>query len=415
MADVALHRREFIAQTAGALAGVALAPEVGFALPRRVGQPRKFALIGAGRQGRAILDELQKIDAFTLAAVCEVIPTRLKTAAERGAGVEAFTDYRELLSKRSDIEVIIIATPTHTHRDIAVAALAAGRHVYCEAPLAHTVEDARALADAASQSKTIFQSGLLSRSNPIYRRARLLVRSDSVRDVVSMHAQHSRKTSWRFPAPNAGLNQYVNWRLDPETSIGLAGELGTHQFDIASWMRGKYPVAVSGSGSIRLHDDGRKIHDTIGVQLFWDDGVVMTYHATLANSYGGVFEVINGTNGSIRLAHTHGWMFKEADAATQGWEVYATRQQFHDDEGIVLVADATKLAAQGRLKEGAGLEHPPLFYALSDFVRSVMEGAPVVCSAEEGARATMVGILAHQATVTNQRINIPSGSFPNSG
>ena len=404
---MALHRRDFIAQTAGALAGVALAPEVSFALPKLNGEPRRAALIGAGRQGRAILDELQKIDAITVVAVCDVMPTRLTNASDRLKGAAAFADYRELLAQRTDIDVVIVATSTHTHKEIALAAVAAGKHVYCETPLAHTVEDAQMMVAAAAQAKTVFQSGLLARTNPIYQRARSLVRSDSVRDVVSIHAQNHRKTSWRFPAPNAGADQYANWRLNPEVSIGLAGELGTHQFDVASWLRGKYPARVRGAGAIRLHDDGRKIHDTIDLQLIWDDGVVMSYSATLANSYGGAFEVINGTSAAIRLAQTHGWMFKEADAATQGWEVYATRQQFLGDEGIVLVADATKLAAQGRLQDGAGLEHPPLYYALASFVKSVNEGAPVACTAADGARATIVGILSHRATVTGETIEIP--------
>ena len=406
MAIMDLPRRRFITQTAGALAGVALAPELSFALPRYLGEPRKLALIGAGRQGRAILDELHKIDAVVVAAVCDVVPARLNAASERLNRAEPFVDYRELLAKRTDIDAVIVTTSTHTHKEIAIAALNAGKHVYCEAPLAHTVEDARALAHAASLAKTVFQTGLLARTNPIYQRARSLVRSDSVRDVISIHAQNNRKTSWRFPSPDSAADRHVNWRLNPRLSIGLAGELGTHQFDVASWLRGKYPVRVTGFGAIRSNDDGREVHDTINVQLQWDDDVVMTYNATLGNSYGGAFEVVSGTNAAIRLAQTHGWMFKEADAATQGWEVYATRQQFYRDEGIVLVADATKLAAQGRLQEGAGLEHPPLYYALASFVRSVIEGAPVACTAADGERATIVGILAHRATVSGERVEI---------
>jgi hypothetical protein len=117
--------------------------------------------------------------------------------------------------------------------------------------------------------------------------------------------------------------------------------------------------------------------------------------------------VFCGSQGSIRLAWSHGWLFKEADAPTQGWEVYATRQEAFGQEGIVLVADATKLAAQGELKAGAGLPHPSLYYALVDFVRSVTEGAPVRCSLQEGARATIVGILANQAVLTGQSVAIP--------
>jgi predicted dehydrogenase len=247
----------------------------------------------------------------------------------------------------------------------------------------------------------LFQSGFYARANPIYQHARALVRSDSVRDIVALYGQHHRKTTWRF----AG-GEGANWRLDPAVSIGLAGEEGSHQFDVALWLRNRAPVRVAGAGSIRLHNDGRKVADTISVQLFWDDGVVMNYAASLANSYGGTYEVINGTNGSIRLAGSHGWMFKEADAATQGWEVYATRQQFHNDEGIVLIADATKLAAQGKLKEGVGLEHPPLYYALAAFANSIVNNTPVICSVVDGVRATTVGILANQAIVGGKAIDI---------
>jgi hypothetical protein len=90
----------------------------------------------------------------------------------------------------------------------------------------------------------------------------------------------------------------------------------------------------------------------------FDDGR-LDYNATLANSYEGMHELFRGTNASIKLAWSHGWMFKEADAPTQGWEVYANRQQFHNDEGITLIAGATKLAEQGKLKEGVGLPYTP--------------------------------------------------------
>lgn len=396
-------RRSFIAQTAGALAGFALLPEIGAAAPARRGAARKVAVIGIGRQGRAILDELRKIDAVEIAAVCDILPTRVKTGIERAPGAEGFADFNELLRKRADVEAVFVATPTHLHRDVVMAALAAQRHVYCEAPLAANEADARAIATAAAAGQLLFQSGLYARANPIYQRARLLARSDSLRDIVSIHAQYHRKTSWRFAGPDA-----LNWRLDPAVSIGLAGEEGTHAFDVAMWLRNKPPVRVAGMGAIRFHSDGRTIADTIAVQLQWDDGVIMTYDATIANSYGGTYEVINGSNGSVRLAGTHGWMFKEADAATQGWEVYATRQQFHNDEGIVLVADATKLAAQGRLKEGAGLEHPPLYYSVAAFVNSIVSATPVVCSAADGLRATLAGILANQAVVTRAAIDLPA-------
>ena len=76
------------------------------------------------------------------------------------------------------------------------------------------------------------------------------------------------------------------------------------------------------------------------------------------------------------------------------------------EEGITLIADATKLAAQGKLKEGIGLPNPPLHYAVEDFLKSVVEGAPVACGAAEGFRAAAVAILMQQAMDSGREIEI---------
>lgn len=404
---ISSDRRTFLTQTVGAIAGIALLPHPLDAVPIWQGASRKVGLIGAGRQGRAILAELLKIPIVEVTAICDVAPARLESAMSRTKGAEGFADHRALLDKRADVEAVIVATPTHLHRAIVTDALAAGRHVFCEAPLASTVEDAKAIAAAAGGAKTVFHAGFQGRSNPTYRRAQRLMLTE-LRDLISMRAQSNRKTTWRFPASEGVSEREANWRLDPEVSTGLAGELGAQQFDVAHWYRGSYPVAVTGHGAVRFHKDGRKVPDTVRLELEWEDGVSLRYDATLANSFGNQYEVFAGANGTIQLAWSHGWLFKEADAPTQGWEVYATRQQLLNDEGIVLLADATKLAAQGELKSGAGLAHPSLYYALADFVKSFAEGARVTCTAEEGARATIIGILANEAVVTGKTLVIPA-------
>jgi predicted dehydrogenase len=399
-----LDRRRFLAQTAGALTGISLLPDRLDLGPIRLRQPVRVGLVGTGRQGRAILAELAKLPDVTIAGLCDTSPGRLRVARERTAGAEGFADHRAML-ERAQVQAVIVATPTHLHREIVEHALQAGMHVYCEAPLAHTEEDCRAIVAAAAAASTITQAGFQARSNPIYLRTRPLVRTE-LRDLVSLYAQHHRKTSWRFPPSEAGAERAVNWRLDPAVSLGLAGEIAAHQLDAVTWLVGEPPARVSGRGAIRLHRDGREVADTIQIGLEWADGLAMHYGATLANSYGGEYEVLHGANAAVKLAGTHGWLFKEADAPTQGWEVYATRQQFFGDEGIVLVVDATKLAEQGRLKEGAGLPHPPLYYALADFLRSVTEGAPVACPAADGSRSTVLGILANQAVLEGRSVTV---------
>lgn len=398
-------RRTFL-KTTGALAAVSILPGLAFAADFEMSGELSVAIIGMGRQGRSIAGELQKIKGVKVVAICDVDPGRLKSGARRVAGVTTFEDHRKLLDGAKDVSAVFIATPTHAHRAIVEDALSAGKHVYCEAPLASTVEDCRAIAAAARGASTVCVAGLLGRSNPVYKLARTFFRSNSVRELVSMVAQANDKTTWRNPSSDPAREKALNWRLDPALSTGLAGEMGTHQFDVFHFYRGKYPTSVTGRGSIRLHKDGREVYDTVAAMLSFEDGSVLQYGATLGNSHGGTYEVFNGSNAAIQLAWTHGWMFKEADAPTDGWEVYANRQRFHNEEGITLIADATQLASQGKLESGVGLPNPPLYYGLADFLKSVTEEGRIVTSIEEGARATIVGILTDQAIRTGETVAI---------
>jgi len=397
-------RRSFLKGAAGAAAVIAIEPNL-IAGPLRLAAPITIGVIGAGRQGRGILGELAKFEDVTVKALCDTDESRLRSGMRRAQGATSYTTHTELLDK-SGVDAVIVATPTHAHEQVAIDALSAGKHVYCEGPLSNTLESCRKMASAARDASTVFQTGMQGRSNPSYSLARSFFRSGSIRDLLAVRAQYAKKTSWRTPANDAARAKALNWRLDPELSTGLLGEIGTHQLDVINWFSGKYPTAVTGSGGVLAWDDGRTVPDTVQCTLEYPNGVQLSYSATLGNSYEGQYELFNGTMGSIKLAWTHGWLFKEADAPTQGWEVYANRQQFHNDEGITLIADATKLASQGKLKEGVGLPNPPLYYALEDFLKSVTEEKPVVCSVEEGLRAAVIGIQANAAVTSGKRVAI---------
>lgn len=391
-------RRSFLVQAAGALSVMALVPEAALARPS-LKAAGTIGIIGAGRHGRALMAELQKIDGIKIGALCDVDEGRLQAAVRRAPGSEAFADYRAMLDKRADITAVIVATPTHLHRQPAVDALQAGRHVYCETPLAHTVEDAKAIASAARSSKGVFASALEGRSNPVYQLARGFFRSESVRDLVSMRGHHHRKTNLRVPVPAGGNERAANWRLDPEISLGLAGEWGVQQFDVFNWYTDMLPKRVYGWGENRaFKDEGRKVADTIGLDFTFEDGAHMAYEATACNSYEGRYETLYGTNAAIKLAWSNAWMFKEADAPTQGWEVYARRTQFHTDEAIILIAGATKLAEQGKLEqEGGKLPYSPQYYALMDFFKCIETGSTPAATASDGARSAMMAIAANEA------------------
>jgi predicted dehydrogenase len=274
--------------------------------------------------------------------------------------------------------------------------------------MAHTIEDAKAMAKAASAAKTVFTVGHEGRSNPVYKLARTFFKTDAFKDMVMMRAQFNQKTTWRVGSSDAAREAMLNWRLDKKVSTGILGEIGSHQIDVVHWYRGQYPTKVRGFGTIAAHNDGREIPDTAIAEFTFADGAKFLYSLTLANSYEGKYEMFYGSNSAIRLSWSHAWMFKEADAPTQGWEVYANRQTFHNDVGITLIADATQLASQGKLKEGVGLPYSSLYYSLSDFVKSIVESKPGVVTADEGMRSAIVSILAHQAVMTNSEVEIPA-------
>lgn len=399
-------RRGFLRRAAGGLAAMALVPELSEARPLVRGAGLRVGLIGVGRQGRQILAELAKIEGVEVAAICDVVESRLKSGQGRAPGAAAFADHRAMLDQAKDVPALIIATPTHLHRAIALDCIQAGRHVYCEAPLATTIDDARAMASAARSASTVFHAGFQGRSNPVYSLARSFFKGNALRDVVGLRAQNHQKTTWRVPSADPAQEAALNWMLDDSVSLGLAGEWGSHQFDVFHYFLDAYPTTVRGRGATLVHNDGRKVHDTISLDLDFGKGVSLAYSATLANSYEGRYEALYGSMAAIRLAWSHGWMFKESDAPTQGWEVYANRQRLYSEDGITLIAGATKLAEQGKLKEGVGLPNSSLYYALADFVKSVAEGKPAACSADEGLRATVVGIRASEAVKAGGEVAI---------
>ena len=96
-----LDRRDFLLQAGGSIAGLALVPDLASTGPVSLPEPKAIGIIGIGRQGRAILAELAKIDGAKVVAVCDTNPARLKTGQERAVGAEGFADHRRLYQRVS--------------------------------------------------------------------------------------------------------------------------------------------------------------------------------------------------------------------------------------------------------------------------------------------------------------------------
>ncbi len=374
------NRRDFLRGGSAAtlmtlLGGVELyaQPAAEPAAAEATGPKLKVGVIGLGPWGREILNTLALVPQAEIAAICDNYGSSIRRLAKEFPHVATTEDYKTILAN-ADIPAVVIATPTHKHKDIVLDALKAGKHVYCEAPLANTVEDARAIALAAKAAKqSLFQAGLQGRSDPQQLFVFKFIRSGAVGQSVLARAQWHKKTSWHAQSSNPDREKELNWRLDKSISLGLIGELGCHALDQTAWFLSAMPTAVTASGSLLIWtDDGRDVADTAQASFEFPGGIPFIYDATLCNSFDSAYEMLYGTNAAVMSRDGRTWMFKEVDSPLLGWEVYAAKDQFYKDTGIALLADASKPKPAGGQAPNP-IATAPLFSAMVNFSRNAID------------------------------------------
>lgn len=399
----------------------------------------KCAVIGLGTWGREIINTLARMKEAEISVICDTYPASVKRASNSAPKAKQVSDYRQILEDE-EIQAVIIATPTHQHKEIALAALHAGKHVYCEAPLAHTVEDARTMAKAAqAHPKVVFQAGLQTRSDPHRHFLLPFIRANAVGTFLMARAQWHKKTSWRAASPNSDREKALNWRLSNETSLGLIGEIGIHQLDAVAWFLKGLPHTVSGFGGILHWTDGRDVPDTVQAVVEFPRGVNLCYDATLGNSFDAEYEMYYGTDAAVMIRESQAWMFKEVDAPLLGWEVYARKDMFYKETGIALVANATKLSAiSEKASEASPYTNTPLRYALEAFLNNANEVSTAVedfiatfnnndpkaiakhltalklmpaATYKDGFEATVLALKANEAVVKGTKIKLEKNWF----
>ena len=190
-------RRDFIrVGTASAATGAAakftlLQPKPLWASPNPVGpsDTRHFASIGTGVRGCELLFATTQVAGVECVAVCDLYDSRHTAAQEavKNPSVPATRNYKEILD-RKDVDAVIIAVPDHSHRHVFEDACAAGKDVYCEKPMSHTVEDGFAMIDAAHKGNRIVQIGSQRVSSIVYAQAKELYGSGKLGDVYHIEA-----------------------------------------------------------------------------------------------------------------------------------------------------------------------------------------------------------------------------------
>ena len=342
------------------------------------------AVIGLGPWGREIAHTLLKTPEANLVAICDTYSAMLRRMRRYAPDAKQVEDYKEIINDKS-IHAVCVATGSHQHKQIVLAALKAGKHVYCEAPLAHTIEDAREIAKAARDSfAQVFQAGLNYRSDPNRHFIQDFFWSGAAGQTVMSRAQWHNKNSWRYASPSREREQEINWRLNKNLSPGLIGELGIQQIDNNNWFLKRLPKAVTGFGGILHWNDGRTVPDTVQAVFEYEDKGNFIFDGALTNSFDSDYEMIYGTYAAIMMRRNKAWMFKEVDSPLLGWEAYARKDAFYQETGIALVANATKLAAaRDEDAQDEPYTNTPLAHSMGAFLHNVNEVGSAVKNFQE--------------------------------
>lgn len=261
-------------------------------------KPTRVCLVGAGRAGAVhALNIRRHTSEAEMVAIVDGDLTRA-TALSQQVGGSAFSTLGEAIAAASP-DAVAIATPTHTHRDIAVEALEHGLHVFCEKPMALTAAECDEMIDAARAAERVLQIGFVRRFQPEFVEAKARIDAGEIGEVMLV------KSLTRGPGlPPA-------WANDLTLSNGMLAEVNSHCFDSVRWLAGSEIVRVYAEVANRK---GRKLGVTS--DTFYDNAVVSLRFANEAigtidgvcpaeYGYDGRVEVV-GTEGLIAIGETHG-------------------------------------------------------------------------------------------------------------
>jgi inositol 2-dehydrogenase len=209
----------------------------------------KIGLIGAGRMGQVFAHTLAfNVPEADLAAIADTDPAVAKDTAERFNVPTWFSDYRSLL-ERKDITAVVIATSTHTHVEVACAAVAAGKQIFCEKPLALDLAGNDMVIEAARSAGVSLQVGLNRHFDPAYLAAKRMIAEGKIGTpvMIKLIGRDPRRTGLEFARRS--------------NSGGMLIDMGVHDFDTARWLMGSEVERVYTEGGCLAYPELKEVGD----------------------------------------------------------------------------------------------------------------------------------------------------------
>lgn len=304
-------RRSFL-QTSAATAAIASGLHVSTAPAQASKNPLEklnIACIGTANRARADIDGVMTDN---IVAICDVDANYLEASRKmltekKGLEPQTYADYREMIDREGDnIDAVTVATTDHHHAPATMRAIKAGKHVYCEKPLTHTVQEARLIAEAAAEAGVATQLGTQIHAGDNYRRVVEIIQSGAIGDVTDVHVwvgkgwgiqplvgepsdppAHLDWDLWLGPAPErpfvAGRYHPANWRRFWDFGQGTLGDMACHYMDLPFWaLNLRHPTHCEAEGAEvhpQMAPTGLTVRykypargDMVACNLTWHDG-----------------------------------------------------------------------------------------------------------------------------------------------
>ncbi len=279
----------------------------------------RAGVIGAGGRGQLLTKEFKEIGA-EMAAVCDVYEPNLAAGLQAAStGAKAYGDYRRLLEDKS-IEAVVIATPDHWHARMMIDAVEAGKDVYVEKPLAHTVEEGARMVDAVRRTRRIVQVGTQRRSSELFQEAAGIVKSGALGEVHLVNSWWMNRTGALSVRPLEGKLDWVQWlgsapkrELDPlrfrnwywfwDYSGGLLIGQAAHIVDAIHMLTGEgRALAVTCTGT-RPNVAGAEVPETASLAIDYPGGrlavFTLGYQAMRYHTYADQMMQYHGTRARL--------------------------------------------------------------------------------------------------------------------
>ena len=324
-------------------------------------------MIGIGNRGSFLLSGVLKQPNAKVVALCDIKPDRLDKAATAAAkdNPATYADWHKVI-ERKDVDAVFIATPPYLHSEMAIAAIKAGKNVYCEKPVGATAAQVRALLDAAKGSTKVFVAGQQLRSQKGLQESIRRIREGVIGDVIMVKAQRHATADLDHDGTSA------DWYFDVTKSGGYLIEQSVHNLDLCNWAIGAHPLRAAGFGAIVFYKNdppGRTIFDCGSITYDYPNGVKMSFTQN-------VFHPASMPNGN-QYVYVYG---------TKGAVDLMTGNMYPPGRG----AQPVVLAPRQREDE---------FAHIAAFYESVAHGAPPPVDIKMGATAALTAILGHEAMV----------------